>query len=463
MPELPEVETVRRSLEKKLTGAVLKAPVVLYAPSFLSRKEDVSRAFPGAVLSIGRRGKYLLLALSTGYTLLFHLRMEGKLFVEEKEPEEKRHLSLYLPFKGREGGLYFFDTRRFGRLVLLREGEEGPLCRVGKEPSEIEDAEEMHRLLHGQRRPLKEVIMDQSVIAGIGNIYADETLFAARLSPFRPASSLSLAECGRLLKESQRILRQAIEAHGSTVRTFQSDENHAGDYQEHLLVYGREGKECLVCKKAKIGYRKLSGRGTHFCPVCQHTGITLAVTGKIGSGKSLVCSYFEKLGYVRFSSDEAVHQLYSDERFLNRLKTKFPFLFTPELDKGRITLLLSSDPSFRRQYEAVLFREVRALAERFLNRNDGKDKVLEVPLLFESHMDKLADVKIGVETTKQRKHLKERGDQDIDTRLKFNDLNHYDRHRHEMDYILTTDSTKKALKEEVLQVHWDLQRRFYPD
>ena len=461
MPELPEVETVRRILQEAIAGKTFDEPDIVFPGMIKTDFQDFSRNLPGKkVLSVDRRGKNLLLHLSGERKLLFHLRMEGKLFVVDKERHERRHLSLFLPFRGEDSGLAFYDVRKFGTCHFLEEDEEGPLSSLGKEPFKMEPAE-LFALTRHVRRPVKEVIMDQTVIAGIGNIYADETLFAARISPFLPAGRLALEDCRRILEEARRILLLAIENNGATIRTYQASPSAHGDMQDFLMVYGRQGKLCPSCKRFRIEKRQLAGRGTCYCPHCQKTGITLGVTGKIGSGKSLVCSYFARLGYAVFSADDAVGDLYRDPVFLDWLFQRFPEIFTPErrIDKQVVSSRLLKEKDFRRRYQNIVFSAVKDKANAFLVQNDGKDKVLEIPLLFDAHMEKDCTFLLGTETTKQKAHLLERGDHDIETRLAFNALNSYDKNRHLLDFIIKTDFSKKRLWSEVKKVNEEIQSR----
>ena len=453
MPELPEVETVRRVLEKEILGQTFGVPEIRLPSMIKTGAETFLSTLPGkTILSLGREGKTLILHLSDRLKILFHLRMEGKLFVVDKDRHETGHLSLLLPFENSGNALAFYDTRKFGTCHLLKEGERGPLKSLGKEPFAFSDSEELYKKIHSRKKCVKEILMDQKVIAGIGNIYADEILFASHVSPFKPGNRITKEEAERILEESKRILSLAIENNGSTIRTYMASESVHGDMQDFLKVYGRKGKECPSCKKFKIEKKMLSGRGTSYCPRCQNTGISIAVTGKIGSGKSLVCHYFKQLGYVAFSADEVVHHLYEDEIFLSRLKDKFPEVFTPNLDKKKITSLLLENKNFRRRYTALVFSIVRKKAEDFLIENDGRNKVMEIPLLFDAHMDKDYTFLIGTETTKQKEHLKERGEKDIDKRIGFNEINSYDRNRHKLDFIIKTDFSKAKLKEEVKKI-----------
>lgn len=458
MPELPEVETVKTQLEKKVIGKTFSLPHVYFEKRVRTPLSSFKEDLEGKkILSLSRRGKYLLFHLSDDRKLIFHLRMEGKLYLVDKEHHSSAHLSLFLPFQGKDDGLAFYDVRKFGVVYYLKEKEEGPLSVLGKEPFEIHDCRELYQKIHKNNKRIKEVLLDQSIRCGIGNIYADEICFYAKVAPFKKASSLSKEEVRLILEGAQVILKKAIDYHGSTVRSYRASQEVKGEFQDFLSVYSREGKECLHCKKAKIRKRSIGGRGTSFCPHCQSLGLRVGVTGKIASGKSLATSYFGKHGFLTLSCDEIVHSLYKDERELNLLKKKFPRIFTPSLNKEKITLLLKEDSVFKRSYLSYINHLVKDKIIEFRNKNYDKNIAVEVPLLFDSHRQNLFQYLVGVETTKQLKHLLERGGNA--NQLLFNERNSYDKHRQELDYILKSDGTKKELENQVVSVIKDRKEK----
>ncbi len=273
MPELPEVETVRRQLEpflagKTIIGISVPDPAVV-AP--LSPQAFGRRLRGEKIKAVSRRGKYLRLELDGGGMLVIHLRMTGVLSFVQKDDKkpEKRFLRLKLCFSN-GGCLYFRDQRRFGTARILACGEAGSFfVRLGPEPlARSFTPDVLKRLLDSRKRPLKSFLLDQSIIAGIGNIYADEALFRAGLHPLRPAGSLSAAEAGRLSRAIKETLREAISLAGSSVDTYRDTRGRRGRFQETFRVHRRVGEPCPGCggtvKKIRVG-----GRGTFFCPSCQ--------------------------------------------------------------------------------------------------------------------------------------------------------------------------------------------------
>jgi len=273
MPELPEVETIRCQLEPLLNGRTISRAEVLdpliVAPatpdSFKRRLRSIT------ITALKRRGKYRLLDLDSKDPLVMHLRMTGILTYLHPPPseEEKKHLRMLLHFDDGTG-LAFHDTRRFGRAFILKpEENEQYWSRFGPEPLEKGfDAAYLKKLLAGRSRPVKSLLLDQSMVAGIGNIYADEALYKAGIMPTRPAGGLSDEEIRRLTRSIRATLKKAIKLQGSSIDTYRDSMGRKGSFQETFQVHRRQGKPCPSCgtsvEKIRVG-----GRGTYFCPVCQ--------------------------------------------------------------------------------------------------------------------------------------------------------------------------------------------------
>lgn len=273
MPELPEVETIRRDLQKLLPGRVIK-DVKLYFQGFVkypSPGEFIARLRGKKILKTGRRGKYLFLYLSGGFRLVVHLRMTGRLlYYPETTPPTSHTRGVFLFSGGDE--LHFHDVRKFGTMWLVKRetlSRVGGLQGLGPEPLE---AEFTPAFLHGRcqktGRPLKSLLLSQEAAAGIGNIYADEALFKAGLSPDRRADSLNLEEAKKLWAAVRQVLQEGILARGTSRRDYLDAGGRAGSYQECLRVYGRKGQECPHCR-CVIERITIAGRSSHFCPACQ--------------------------------------------------------------------------------------------------------------------------------------------------------------------------------------------------
>lgn len=272
MPELPEVEVIRRSLAPVLVGrrflAVTMGDKRLRQQSSL---QDLHRWVQGRRLdNLRRRGKYLLFDFDGGVTLLIHLGMTGRLLVCAPPCPPLHHVHLVFQVEG-SLNLLFQDVRRFGQVLVFPPGvAPAPLSQVGAEPfSRKVTPAWLLEQAQGRSRPIKNFLLDAGIMAGIGNIYACEILFAARLHPATPAGRLTLADWERVLTETRRILKHAIRQGGTTVSDYLNSRGESGLFQLELKVYGRAGEPCLRCG-APIARLVQAGRSSFFCPNCQN-------------------------------------------------------------------------------------------------------------------------------------------------------------------------------------------------
>lgn len=270
MPELPEVENVVRGLRRELCGRRLGGLRELFAGVLVVGDGLSPEATDGRqVLGLRRRGKFILLDLDRKLSLGVHLRMTGRLWVATPDQLRPKHTHVVASLDdGRE--LRFTDPRRFGRVQLdLRSRLEttGFLGSLGPEPEDL-SAGDLERVLARRPGPLKGVLLDQHVVAGLGNIYVDEILHDCGLDPRLAAHCVHPAEIDRLLGSTLRILSDAIEGGGSTIRDYVGAEGRPGSFQAAHRVFGRQGEPCTSCGEA-VRKIRVAGRGTHFCPRCQ--------------------------------------------------------------------------------------------------------------------------------------------------------------------------------------------------
>jgi formamidopyrimidine-DNA glycosylase len=272
VPELPEVETVRTRLEPALVGRVFEA--VDIRDSRLTRPFDpteVAAELQGErVVAVDRRGKYLVVRFESGLVLLVHLRMTGAFLHPRNGAVDERHTRAVVRLDDGSDVAYR-DVRRFGTWALLRTDELDPYLatRLGDEPlGERFSTANLRERLRGRRAPVKAALLDQRTLAGIGNIYADEALWRARIDPRRAAGSLAEDELRRLHRGIRGALRAGIERQGATLRDYRAPDGERGRMQHEFKVYGRTGDPCPRCK-GPIEKTRLGGRGTWFCPACQ--------------------------------------------------------------------------------------------------------------------------------------------------------------------------------------------------
>ncbi|MCE2389947.1 MAG: bifunctional DNA-formamidopyrimidine glycosylase/DNA-(apurinic or apyrimidinic site) lyase [Proteobacteria bacterium] len=290
MPELPEVEVTRRRIAPLLVGReISKVRTTRASYFFLTPPAALRRGLVGQrIVALRRQGKYLLAELQAGARLMLHLGMSGQLFTDSARsvrllsasarsalpPERQarfeadRHTHLRLEFADGGESVLFRDVRKFGKVRLLAPGESDPrLDKLGVDALSIR-GEDLYAAARGRRAAVKNLILQQSVIAGVGNIYADEGLFLAGIRPTRAARRLTRPDCRRLVEGLQRVLKRSIETGGSSISDFVSPDGGDGGYQDERRVYARAGQPCRVCagpiRKTVVGQR-----GTHYCPRCQ--------------------------------------------------------------------------------------------------------------------------------------------------------------------------------------------------
>lgn len=271
MPELPEVEVIRRGLAPRLLGRRFLG--LAFGEKRLRRQsseDELRRWLVGRrVERLERRGKYLLFLLEGAVTLLVHLGMTGRLLLAAAPGPHLPHVHLRWRLEG-EQELIFQDVRRFGQILVFPPGADvAPLAQVGREPFDRAVTPQwLAAQARGRSRPLKNFLLDGKVLAGIGNIYASEILFAASLHPATPVDRLAVEDWGRVLKETRRILAAAIRKGGTTVNDYLNADGQTGLFQFELQVYGRAGEPCRRCGQVIVRLAQ-GGRSTFYCPACQ--------------------------------------------------------------------------------------------------------------------------------------------------------------------------------------------------
>lgn len=300
MPELPEVETVRRGLRGFILGAKLKKVEVICKKS---AEGDLAQVVGARVASLRRFGKALVVDFNNGFSLMIHLRMTGQLIFDKKKMGEMKKSETGLNTGAENDGerfaaghpnenfvaklpneqtrvilefdrgvLYFNDQRKFGFIKILKTAEvekEPFIAKLGKEPWEMRAEELFEKMQRRKNSAVKAVILDQSMIAGAGNIYADEALFLAGILPIRKAGSLSLTETEKLLVAMREVMEKSLAAGGSTLKNYVKADGTRGDYLDLFAkIYNRTGKSCVNCGET-IFKTKVNGRGAHYCPRCQ--------------------------------------------------------------------------------------------------------------------------------------------------------------------------------------------------
>lgn len=271
MPEKPEVITVSKSLETRILGKTIQSCQVYWDNCIVGDTKQFEKEIADQTIeAITTRGKWLVLFLSQD-ALLIHLRMEGKFFFRSHEIPRNKHEHVLFTFT--DGiDMRFHDVRKFGKLILLPKNEVfqlSPLNELGYEYNDpnLTVAYLLDKFKH-KSIPIKSVLLDQRIIAGIGNIYDDEILFASHISPLRPAKKITAEEAANIIENTKKVLSKAIEMGGTTIKSFESSEGVHGLFQNELSIHGRKDQACPICG-TKIMNTKIGDRGTYYCPHCQ--------------------------------------------------------------------------------------------------------------------------------------------------------------------------------------------------
>ena len=270
MPELPEVETVKNTLKLQMLNKTIRYVNVIYnLVDYPDLDEFKNNIVNQTIIDIKRRGKWLMFELND-YYLLSHLRMEGKYHIRSKNDKIEKHEHVIFGFDDME--LRYNDTRKFGKFHLIEKEKVycvNPLNELGLEPWDdnlnISYLKEKYK---NKKLPIKTVLLDQSIITGIGNIYADEILFLSRINPLKKCTELNDLELNSIIKYTKEVLEKAIELGGTTIKSYESSEGVHGRFQNNLLVHNHEGDKCMNCGTIIIKI-KVNGRGTYYCNKCQ--------------------------------------------------------------------------------------------------------------------------------------------------------------------------------------------------
>lgn len=464
MPELPEVETVKNTLIPLIKGKTISKVDIFFDRLIQSdinnfKKEILNKT----IIDVDRYGKFIFFRLSEDYTLIIHLRMEGKFQYHNNKNDNIRISSTTLIFYFSDDTvLSFNDTRKFGLMYLAKNDEVSELKfikKLGPEANKL-NREEYGELTKKFKRniPIKSLLLEQSNISGIGNIYADEILYLSKVNPLTKGKDISDEKYIEIFDNSKIVLEKAIKLGGSTIHSFSSN-GIDGKFQNELLCYGKEGE---ICPRCGTIFHKifLKGRGTTFCPNCQinhELKTSIGITGPIGSGKSEVLKYLKTKGYLVLSSDELIHELYKDPY----LSYKFSKIYFKGFDinnkahREKVKELLINNPNIKKEAEKILYK---ALEEKLINiittnKDKYKNKIaVEVPLLFKAHYEYLFDKILVIEVSKdtQIKNLTKRNE-NIESSLKLN-KDYFIDNKNKDIIAINNDNTLKDLYNQIDEI-----------
>ncbi len=469
MPELPEVETVKRVLLPIVKGRTIKDVEVLRKTIVNNlENEFISFIKNETVLDMSRIGKFLIFHLTNDKVLISHLRMEGK-YIELLENEDSTKYARVVFHLDNGHKLCYDDSRSFGRMIMSNEKDylnEKEIAKLGPEPFDVDD---VNPLLEKAKRislPIKTALLSQELITGLGNIYVDEVLFASKIHPLTPAKLINKNEWEKIISESKRILAEAIELGGSTIKSYHPGKDINGEFQTRLLAYGRNRQICVL-RHAFMRFIKVNGRGTTFCPRCQikrGAPLKIAIVGKIASGKSTVLEEFRKANSCCVSSDQIVHELYAQkaiqELIIKKLKVKEEGEFVEALRNH-----IANNSKDLDKLEKIVHPLVKKEIEAAFKKSKAKLLVAEVPLLFKANMQNMFDIIVGVDIDEkiqiERLQLRDKEKSALLKRLN-DEKNLFNEHLSEIDFIVNNNDNLACLRKEVRSIICKVEDRLNP-
>lgn len=446
MPELPEVETVINIIEPLIKGKTIKNVELIYERLVLSSLNLFKKNLIGqTILKVTRLAKYIFIHLTNNYVLIVHLRMEGKFRYVEKNDVRNKSTSAIFYFND-STALAFDDTRKFGIMYLSNEDEYLSLPmikKLGIEANMVKDKDlnDLYKKFY-KNKPIKELLLDQTIMSGIGNIYADEILFKTKIHPLTKGKDIDKTKIKEITINAKAILDNAIALGGSTIHSFHPSEGVDGRFQEVLMCYGKNNEPCPNCSTP---FHKIfiSGRGTTFCPNCQinqYIKKAIGITGPIGSGKSTVLKYLSTLGYETFSSDIIIHDLYKEPHIQKRISSILNFNFDIDNKKHKEIAreIMIKNPDIKKRIENYIYP---LLEEKLLILISESDKIaIEVPLLFKAHFQYMFKKIFVLNVSKevQIKNLSNRKEFNINNAIKLNVDYSYDKNNKDIIQIEVT-------------------------
>ena len=456
MPELPEVETVKNVIIPIVKNRTIKGIDVLRKT--IIQNDPIEEFVNGLVcetfLDVSRIGKFLIFHLSHDKVMISHLRMEGKYFeVLESEDNTKYARVIFHLDNGHK--LCYDDSRTFGILKLTTEKEylkEKEIAQLGPEPFKA-DPKDLFKVVKKSSLPIKSTLLDQTLMTGLGNIYADEVCYACHLHPLTPANKVTLKEWEDIVNNSIRILNNAIEAGGSTIRSYHPGKGIDGNFQTALLAYGKKDEPCPRCGHL-FRFMKVGGRGTTFCPHCQirkGKPHKVAIFGKSGSGKSEILRIIQEMGYPVISADSVVTNLYKRSDVIDRINKTFGLSFKGEVDKNILRHYLIENPKDVKKINALIHPIVRKEIDKFMDEQDSDLVFAEVPLLFEAKMEADFDMLIAIDID-EKTQLERLNKRDNKTSLdikKINSYSKFDENKKKADVVINNNADLKSLRKQI--------------
>lgn len=466
MPELPEVETVKNVLKPIVINRRILSIDVLNARQVMPNPTTFKEGLEGeTILDLSRKGKYLIFHLTNKKVMISHLRMEGKYFEFLENEENSKYARVVFHFDNNHK-LCYDDSRTFGILKLSSEEEylqDEMIAKLGPEPFDA-DFNEIYQKTRKIKTAVKTALLDQTLMTGLGNIYVDETLYMAHVHPHTPACLVTKDKYQEIVNDASIILKRAIECGGSTIKSYHPGKNIDGNFQTELKIYGKKGETCKECGHTFL-FTKTNGRGTTFCPYCQHKlgrPLNVGLTGKIASGKSFALDFFKSRGALVISSDELVKKLYEEPSIANKISLMFKLKFPKEnVDKKILRDYLLTHPEDQRKLERYIHPLVRKEIEKILSKAKEDIRIVEVPLLFKAHYEDMFDTLmiIDIDEQIQKERLEKRNPHLSELLLEINKNNMIEENKNKVEFLVSNNQNEEEFFAKLEEIFNILQSR----
>ena len=453
MPELPEVETIKNILKTVFVGNKITKVDILRRQTILGDpKEFVSKLEENTIKDITRIGKYLIFHFENSLVMLSHLRMEGK-YYEFKENEPNSYFTRVVFHLNNGHKVCYDDSRCFGILKLSSEQNykiEPEIAKLGPEPFDITDVTNLFEKNKKTNHPIKSIITDQTQIAGIGNIYADEILFECKINPLTPGRLVTKKQWLDIVESAKKILKESIRQGGSTIISYHPGNNVDGKFQVNLKAYGKEGENCPICG-TPFKFIKVNGRGTTYCPNCQEKQgrpLKIALIGKVASGKTTVLETFAKYDSEIVSCDEIISRLYNSKEIASYIGKMFNLKFDNIVDKSLLRDYLKSNPKDIKKLQNFIYPKVIEEVKIAFKKSHKKLIVCEAPLLYEAKMEEMFDEIIAIDVNEdiQIKRLMERNPETAKFLKQLSDKNNsFEKNKKRANIIINNNGTFSQL------------------
>lgn len=452
MPELPEVETIKNTLLPHLKNLTITNIEVLYKNTIIGDSDVFKKELTNEkIIDITRIGKFLIFHLSNEKIIISHLRMEGKFYILKKGEITKYAKVIFSLSDGNV--LIYDDLRCFGLLKLSYENcykNDELLKHIAKEPKDI-NIDLLFEKSKNNNECIKTFLLDQKNVAGLGNIYVDETLFKSNINPKTKAKYINYNELNRLIKNADEILNKAINLGGSTIKSYHPSKGVDGRFQNLLQIYDKKNQKCPNCQR-NIRKIKVNGRGSSFCPNCQpykNDSYNIAIYGDVGVGKSTILNLFKEYGCLTFNADEIVKTLYEDKNIINEINKIFD-LNDNYIDRAKIKEKILKNPLYVNKLNRLIHPKVKQECLKIIKKTTKQNKVFEIPLLYTAKMEDIFDIIILIKSNKQKEYLQKRNPGNYQFLLSINKNNIIK--EDDADFIIENNGNINKLKQNVITI-----------